>query len=105
MLDALPVEEDEDLVDEAAVMAVPVDEKSFEIRHLDEGQWQVVGVAIERAAQMTNWDYYEATMRFQRILRAMGITDALRKAGVQDGDTVQIGTLEMVWGYEALEDI
>jgi GTP-binding protein len=104
MLDALPVEEDEHVVDEVEVMAAPVDEKAFEIRKLDDDQWQVSGVAIERAAQMTNWDYYEASMRFQRILRAMGITDALRAAGVTDGDTVQIGSVELVWGYDALED-
>lgn len=104
MLDALPVEEDEQVVDEVEVMAAPVDEKAFEIRKLDDDQWQVSGVAIERAAQMTNWDYYEASMRFQRILRAMGITDALRAAGVTDGDTVQIGSVELVWGYDALED-
>ena len=104
MLDALPVEEADELVDEVEVMAAPVDEKAFEIKHVDDGQWQVTGIAIERVAKMTNWDYYEATMRFQRILRAMGIADALRHAGVEDGDTVQIANVEMVWGYEALED-
>jgi GTP-binding protein len=104
MLDALPMEEEE-LVDEVEMMAAPVDEKAFKIHKVGEGQWRVTGIAIERAAQMTNWDYYEASMRFQRILRAMGITDALREAGVEDGDTVQVGTVEMVWGYEALEDM
>ncbi len=104
MLDALPVEEDEGLVDEVAMMEAPVDEKAFEVRQIDDGQWQVIGVAIERAAQMTNWDYYEAAMRFQRILRAMGITDAIRAAGVEDGESVQIGEVELVWGYEALEE-
>ena len=104
MYDALPVEEDDELVDEVEVMAAPVDEKAFEIHKLDDGQWRVTGIAIERAAQMTNWDYYEASMRFQRILRAMGIADALREAGVDEGDTVQIGDIELVWGYEALDD-
>jgi GTP-binding protein len=103
MLDALPIEEEDELVDEAEMMAAPVDEKAFEIEQVDEGEWRVRGIAIERAAQMTNWDYYEASMRFQRILRALGITDALRDAGIQDGDTVQIGDIELVWGYEALE--
>jgi GTP-binding protein len=86
------------------MMAAPVDEKAFQIHRLDDDQWQVAGIAIERAAQMTNWDYYEASMRFQRILRAMGITDALAEAGVEDGDTVQIGPVELVWGYDTLED-
>lgn len=104
MLEALPVVEEETF-DEAEVLAASVDEKAFEIHRLDDGQWQVTGIAIERAAQMTNWDYYEASMRFQRILRAMGITDALREAGIEDGDTVQIGEVELVWGYDnALEE-
>ena len=76
------------------------DERSFQVARLDDDLWQVEGVAIERVAQMTNWDYYEAGMRFQRILSAMGISDSLRKLGVQDGDTVQIGVVKLVWGYE-----
>jgi GTPase len=103
-LDALPVEEEEELVDESAVLESPTDEKAFTLEEVDDGQWRVSGIAIERAAQMTNWDYYEASMRFQRILRAMGISDALREAGVSEGDTVQIGSLELVWGYESLEE-
>ena len=40
---------------------------------------------------MTNWDYYEAAERFQRILVAEGIIDALRKKGAVEGDLVMIG--------------
>jgi GTP-binding protein len=99
MLDALPTVEaapDEDLVEIEPVL----DEKAFHIQKAEDDLWLVRGVAIERIIQMTNWDYYEATMRFQRILRAMGITEALREAGVQDGDRVIIGDMELVWGYE-----
>ena len=81
------------------------DENEFRIYPAGDDAWRVEGVAIERAAQMTNWDYYEAALRFQRILRAMGISDALREAGVEEGDTVSIGALELVWGYDnALEE-
>jgi GTP-binding protein len=104
MLDALPAVVEEEEWSETEMLAAPVDEKAFTVRRIDDGQWRVSGIAIERAAQMTNWDYYEASMRFQRILRAMGITDALRQAGVEDGDTVQIGGVELVWGYDTLED-
>ncbi|MCB0074964.1 MAG: Obg family GTPase CgtA, partial [Caldilineaceae bacterium] len=65
-----------------------------------DGEWLVEGVAIERAARMTNWDYYEAAMRFQRILKAMGIADALRDAGIAEGDTVHIAEVELIWGYD-----
>ena len=32
----------------------------------------VTGEAIQRFAQMTNWDYYEAANRFQKVLEAAG---------------------------------
>ena len=34
--------------------------------------FRVSGEAIERFAQMTNWDYYEAANRFQKVLEAAG---------------------------------
>lgn len=34
--------------------------------------WRVTGAAIERFAAMTNWDYYEATVRFQKVLDVSG---------------------------------
>jgi GTP-binding protein len=100
MLDALPPVAEEPPAEEMVVLEAPVDEKAFQLHSLGQGQWRVEGVAIERAAQMTNWDYYEAAMRFQRILRALGISEALREAGVEEGDTVRIGEVELVWGYE-----
>ncbi|MEZ4682123.1 MAG: GTPase ObgE [Caldilineaceae bacterium] len=99
MLDTLPVEEvvPEEILPEIAPEA---DEKAFQVYQLGDGVWYIEGIAIERAAQMTNWDYYEAVMRFQRILDAMGISAVLREKGVQDGDAVRIGDVELVWGYE-----
>ena len=62
--------------------------------------WCVQGAAIERFAQMTNWDYYEAARRFQKVLEAAGINKALTKAGVEDGDTVVIGELSLEWSHD-----
>ena len=46
----------------------------FEIEaDLAEGRfWRVTGAAIERFAAMTNWDYYEAAARFQKVLDVSG---------------------------------
>lgn len=82
------------------VIAPAPDEKAFEIFQVAADKWYVEGVAIERAAAMTNWSYHEAALRFQRILRALGIADALRVAGVKEGDIVRIGTTELTWGYD-----
>ncbi len=98
MLDALPALEEK--IEEVLPEITPeADEKQFHIYQLSDEVWYVEGIAIERAAQMTNWEYYEATMRFQRILKAMGISAALREAGVKDGDSVRIGDVELIWGY------
>ena len=65
-------------------------------------RWRVAGGRHRdrKGRQDDNWEYYEAALRFQRILTALGITDALREAGVEDGDTVRVGDVELVWGYD-----
>jgi GTP-binding protein len=59
--------------------------------------WRVEGRKVERIAAMTDWNNDEAIARFQRQLRALGVFEALEKAGVQDGDTVIIGDAELEW--------
>ncbi len=63
MLDAAPAPEAEPLEELPEIAPAP-DEKEFHVYLEGEGVWRVDGVAIERIAQMTNWDYYEAVMRF-----------------------------------------
>jgi GTP-binding protein len=46
---------------------------------------------------MTYWDNDASIRRFQRILQTLGIDEALRKAGVQEGDMVYIGEYELEW--------
>ena len=58
------------------------------------------GDAIERFAQMTNWDYYEAARRFQKVLEASGINAALVARDIQDGDSVVIGEMELEWSHD-----
>jgi GTPase len=72
------------------------DPRQFEIKKRP-GGWQVKGESIERAAAMTYWEHHQSVRRFQRIMKALGIEDALRKAGVQEGDTVFIGEYELEW--------
>jgi GTP-binding protein len=72
-------------------------DKSFTITHDIDGAWLVQGAYIEKIVKMTQWEYYDAVMRFQRIMQALGITDALRAKGVQQDDTVRIGSKELDW--------
>ncbi len=75
-------------------------DRSFTIERMGPDAWRVESSGLERAAQMTNWDYFESAMRFQHLLTIWGIRDALQQQGVAEGDTVFMGTLELVWGYD-----
>jgi GTP-binding protein len=85
----------------APVAAMPVyrlesDPRDFKIESTSKGL-RVSGTAIERAASMTYWEYDQSVRRFQRILDTLGVTEALRDAGVKPGDTVLIGDYELEW--------
>ncbi|OGO13215.1 MAG: GTPase ObgE [Chloroflexi bacterium RBG_16_47_49] len=72
------------------------DPRQYEINRGAKG-WQIKGESIERAAAMTYWENDESIRRFQRILETLGIDEALRKAGVKEGDMVIIGEYELEW--------
>lgn len=82
--------------DEMPVYRLEEDPRQFKILKSPRG-WRVKGDALERAAAMTYWEYHQSMRRFQRILEAMGVDEALRRAGVEPGDTVFIGDHELVW--------
>ena len=89
-------------IPEVVEMPVPVykpkeDPREFEITREGTNEWRISGVAIERAAKMTYWEHDGSVRRFQKVLDTLGIKDALRKAGVQDGDTVSIDEFELEW--------
>jgi len=73
------------------------DPKDFVITREGTNEWRIAGVAIERSAKMTYWEHDGSLRRFQRIMQTIGMDDALREAGVKDGDTVFIGEYELEW--------
>lgn len=81
-----------------------VDERAWEIDQVEPDRYVVSGVGIERFAKMTNFSQWESAERFQRVLDRAGIMSELRKRGVVDGDTIQIGDFEMTWGDEEEEN-
>ncbi len=74
------------------------DPRKFEIYKDEDGDWVVRGISIERAAKMTFWEHSGSVRRFQNLLRTLGIEDALRDAGIENGETVMIGDeFELEW--------
>jgi GTP-binding protein len=68
----------------------------FSIERESDG-WRVQGTRVEELVERTMWQYQDAVERVQRQLEAMGVLAALREAGVQPGDSVRIGPMELEW--------
>ena len=73
------------------------DPREFAVKREGTNEWRISGTAIERAASMTYWQHDGSVRRFQKIMETLGVDEALRHAGVQEGDTVAIGEFELEW--------
>lgn len=71
-------------------------EKRFEIVK-DNDVFVVSGKEIEKHVKMTLFESDEGVYRFQNILKAMGIDDALLAEGIKEGDKVEIAGLSFDW--------
>lgn len=84
--DVSPIEE----THEKVVYRYEKRDDDFKITRDPDGAFVISGEKIERLLKMTDFTQYEATQRFARQMRAMGIDDALRERGIKDGETVRI---------------
>ncbi len=73
------------------------DPREFSISREDDAGWRVSGTAIERAAAMTYWEHHGSVRRFQKMMETLGIEEALREAGINEGETVRVGEFELEW--------
>ncbi|TGE32010.1 GTPase ObgE [Desulfosporosinus sp. Sb-LF] len=71
-------------------------DKRFEILK-EEGSFIVVGKEIEKHVKMTFFEREASVYRFQNILKAMGIDEALREQGIKEGDKVEIAGVSFDW--------
>ena len=65
-----------------------------------DGAFRVAGRRIERLAAQTDFEVEESADRFQRDLERSGADTELRRAGIQPGDTVRVGAVELEWEAE-----
>ena len=62
----------------------------FNITRDDDGAFVISGNTIERLFKMTDFSREDGIRRFARQLRAMGVDEALRERGAENGDTVRL---------------
>jgi GTPase len=75
----------------------PVPDDAFTVSK-ENGVYIVHGKRVERLVSMTDPENEEGMDRLQVTLARMGVTKALEEAGVQVGDTVRFGKVELYWG-------
>jgi GTP-binding protein len=61
------------------------------------GRYLVHGRRVEALAEMLDLAEEEARAEFYRRLTRLGVVATLRRAGVQAGDKVRFGTVDVIW--------
>ena len=95
-VDEIPKPETEIIVEED-LGAYNNDDSTFEIIKAAKDTYIIQGGKIERIAGVTDERNSEQVIRFQNILKGMGVFDELTQKGIKDGDTIIIGHLEFVF--------
>ncbi len=70
------------------------DDSAYSIYKLDKNTYCVEGGKILRLANVTDTRNIDQLYRFQNILASLNVYEALKEAGIKDGDMVKIGHIE-----------
>ncbi len=71
------------------------DDGFWQVNKLNKNTYIVTGGRIIRISQVTDSRNTEQIIRFQNIMISMGIMDEIKRLGVQNGDTIIVGKLEL----------
>lgn len=85
---------DEALQTEGVLYKFEAEKPAFYIHNLGNGNWEIDGEEIEKVYHMATLDTTDGEQRFARRMRVMGVEQALRDAGCQDGDTIRLCDFE-----------
>lgn len=76
------------------------DDSEFEIEKLNKNTYNITGGKLKRLASVTDIRNTQQIKRFTNILDSMGVYDALREYNVQNGDTIIVAGIELVYDEE-----
>ena len=83
-------------IEDRVVYTLETEEDEFAITEVKTGEFFVEGPAIENLMRRVNIGDNESFAYLQRMLKKLGIEQALRDKGVQEGDTVHV----LEWDFE-----
>ena len=76
------------------------DDSEFEIEKLNKNTYNITGGKLKRLASVTDIRNTQQIKRFTNILDSMGVYDRLRECGVNNGDTIIVAGIELVYDEE-----
>ena len=76
--------------DPIVTYTIKKEEAPFIITKADDGVYEITGERLHRLFTKIDFNNDIAARRFARQLRSLGVDDALREAGLKNGDTVRI---------------
>ncbi len=85
-----PLYNEDETVSEGVLFKFTPKEKPFTIQRLGEHLWNVEGDRIQKLFEMSRFETEMDIIRFGNELKKLGVDDALREAGVEEGDIVGI---------------
>ncbi|WP_404444062.1 GTPase ObgE [Sutcliffiella horikoshii] len=81
---------EEEAIEQRVVYTHEKEELPFMITRDPDGAFVLSGEKLEKLFIMTNFNHEESIKRFARQLRGLGVDEALRERGAQDGDIVRL---------------
>ncbi|MCG3089236.1 GTPase ObgE [Sporosarcina cyprini] len=85
-----PMYEEHDEEEHSVMYKHESETPDFKITRDDDGAYVLSGYTLERLFKMTDFNFDQSVRKFARQMRGMGVDDALRERGAQDGDIVRI---------------
>lgn len=76
------------------------DDSDFTVEKLNKNTYNITGGKLKRLASVTDIRNTQQIKRFTNILDSMGVYDTLREYGVQNGDTIIVAGIELVYDEE-----
>ena len=96
LLDTLPVEDTETAQPEAQIKPLPP-RRELEAVYKQDGVYVVVSEYLERLAALADTSDQRVILQLWREMKRRGLAQQLTDAGIEAGDTIRLGQVEVEW--------
>ena len=88
---------------ETVVFKYEAPRPEFDIIQINQNTWELVGPVISRMYDRYDFESEESFVQFGLAMKRLGVDQALRKRGVQNGDTIVLENVQFVFDEGVVE--